>query len=268
MKALRFIVFRLIALLAIIYLAAIVYLYFNQEKFIFRPTILAKDYNYKFNADFEEVNIPSFDGIKLNGLLFKSEKAKGLVFYLHGNAGALDSWGENAAIYTKLGYDFFILDYRGFGKSEGKIEIEEQFNKDISEVYKYLKTKYKENRITIIGYSIGTGPATILASKNHPSKLILQSPYYSFKELSSTRMPFVPSFIKKYNFETDKYLQKVKAPIYIFHGDKDELIPSENSVKLSRLFKREDHLYLLENQEHLGMNDNIEYQTELKIILN
>lgn len=268
MEAFRFIVFRLVALLVIIYLVAIAYLYFNQEKLIFRPTILAKDYKYKFNADFEEINIPSFDGIKLNGLLFKSIEAKGLVFYLHGNAGALDSWGENAAVYTKLGYDFFILDYRGFGKSEGKIQSQDQFNKDISEAYKYLKTKYKESQIIIIGYSIGTGPAVILASKNYPGKLILQSPYYNFKELSSARFPFVPNFIKKYTFETDKHIEKVKAPIYIFHGDKDELIPFDNSIRLRKLFKEEDHLYLLKNQEHLGMNDNIEYQTELKRILN
>lgn len=268
MQLLKFILTRIILLFAIIYLLAIIFLYFSQESLIFRPTILTKDFKYKFDSDFEEVNIPSFDKINLNGLLFKKENSKGLVFYLHGNAGALDSWGRNAEIYNNLGYDFFVLDYRGFGKSDGKIQSEEQFNKDIASVYDFLKTRYEEENITIIGYSIGSGPATILASKNNPKRLILQSPYYNFGELSSSKLPFVPSFIKRYKFETDKYISKVKAPIYIFHGDSDALIPFENSLKLSKLNKSQDNLYILKNQEHNGMNDNLEYQTELKNILN
>ena len=245
-----------------------IYLYFNQESLIFRPSILAKDYKFRFNSDFEELNIPSFDKTNLSGLLFKTENSKGLVFYLHGNAGALDSWGKNAAIYNNLGYDFFVLDYRGYGKSEGKIKNEEQFNKDIDAVYDSLKAKYKEENITIIGYSIGSGPATILASKNNPKRLILQSPYYNFSELSSSKIPFIPKFIKRYSFATNVFITRVKAPIYIFHGDSDALIPFENSIRLSKLCKPTDHLYILKNQIHNKINDNLEYQEQLKNILN
>lgn len=268
MKLLKFILIRLIAFTVILYLFAMIYLYFNQESLIFRPSILAKDYKFRFNSDFEELNVLSFDKTNLNGLLFKTENAKGLVFYLHGNAGALDSWGNNAEIYNNLGYDFFVLDYRGYGKSGGKIENEEQFNKDIDAVYDFLKTKYKEKNITVIGYSIGSGPATILASKNNPKQLILQSPYYNFSELSSSKIPFIPKFIKRYNFATNIFIKKVKAPIYIFHGDSDALIPFENSVRLSKLYKSTDHLYILKNQIHNRINDNLEYQEQLKNILN
>lgn len=268
MKLLKFILIRLIAFTVILYLFAMIYLYFNQESLIFRPSILAKDYKFRFNSDFEELNIPSFDKTNLNGLLFKTENAKGLVFYLHGNAGALDSWGDNAEIYNNLGYDFFVLDYRGYGKSDGKIENEEQFNKDIDAVYNFLKVRYSEDKISVIGYSIGSGPATILASKNNPKRLILQSPYYNFGELSSSKLPFVPNFIKRYKFETDKYISKVQAPIYIFHGENDALIPFENSVRLSKLYKKEDHLYILKNQEHNRINYNLEYQAQIKNILN
>ena len=99
------------------------------------------------------------------------------MFYLHGNAGALDTWGDIAKVYTSLGYDIFILDYRGFGKSEGSIYSEEQFYKDVQAAYDVMRKEYPENKIVVEGYSIGTGPATILAATNHPKLLLLQAPY-------------------------------------------------------------------------------------------
>lgn len=268
MQLLKFILSRIILLLALIYLLAIIFLYFSQESLIFRPTILAKDFKYKFDADFEEVNIPSFDKTNLNGLFFKVKNPKGLIFFLHGNMGALDSWGNQAEFYNSIGYDFFIMDYRGYGKSGGTIENEAQFNKDIDAVYDFLKAKYSEDKISVIGYSIGSGPATILASENNPKRLVLQSAYYNFGELSSSKLPFVPNFIKRYKFETDQYISKVKVPIYIFHGENDALIPVENSVRLSKLYKPTDHLYILKNQEHNRINYNLEYQEQIKNILN
>jgi alpha-beta hydrolase superfamily lysophospholipase len=234
---------------------------------VFQSSKLAADYKFEFQQNFEEINITSFDGTKLNGLLFKAENAKGLIFYLHGNSGTLETWGNIAPNYTNLGYDIFILDYRGFGKSEGKINSEEQVYNDISAAYKHLLTKYKESKIIITGYSIGTGPATYLASNNKPKALILQAPYYNFLELSSSKVPFFPDFLKKFKFETNVFITKIKAPIYIFHGKEDRLIGYENSVRLSKLLKPTDHFYSLENQDHIGINENEDFLKELEGIL-
>ncbi|WP_228515164.1 alpha/beta hydrolase [Flavobacterium sp. MR2016-29] len=234
---------------------------------VFQSAKLSRDYKFDYQQKFEELNIRSFDGINLNGLLFKAENSKGLIFYLHGNAGTLETWGKIAKIYTNLGYDIFILDYRSFGKSEGEIENEEQLNKDISIVYKKMCSKYPENKIIITGYSIGSGLAAILASENKPKALILQSPYYSFTELSTTRVPFFPDFMKKFSLETYDYLPKIKAPIYIFHGIQDQLIPYQNSVRLNNLLKSNGHFYPLKNQEHIGINENEDFQNQLKNIL-
>ncbi|WP_228519125.1 alpha/beta hydrolase [Flavobacterium sp. LC2016-12] len=199
--------------------------------------------------------------------MFKADKSKGLIFYLHGNAGTLETWGKIAKTYTNLGYDIFILDYRSFGKSDGEIENEEQLNKDISIVYETFTKRYSENKIIIAGYSIGSGFAAILASENKPKALILQSPYYSFTELSAGRVPFFPDFMKKFQLETYEYLPKIKAPIYIFHGKEDQLIPYENSVRLSKIIKSNAHFYPLNDQGHIGMNENSDFQNQLRIIL-
>ena len=267
LKTLKFLTIVLLAFFVVIYVFIVSYVYFNQVGMVFQTSQLSKDYQFDFQQTFEEINITSFDGIKLNGLLFEAEKSKGLIFYLHGNAGTLETWGKIAKIYTRLGYDIFILDYRSFGKSEGEIENEEQLNKDVSVVYKILTKRYPENKIIITGYSIGSGLATILAYENHPKALILQSPYFSFTELSSKRVPFFPDFLKKFSLETFEYLPKVKAPIYIFHGMNDPLIPYENSVRLSRLLKSNKHFYPLKDQEHIGMNENNDFQNQLKVIL-
>ena len=199
--------------------------------------------------------------------MFQTEKPKGLIFYLHGNAGTVENWGSIASNYTNLGYDIFILDYRGFGKSEGEISSEEQLFSDISSAYNQLKKQYKEENIIITGYSIGSGMATYLASKNHPKSLILQAPYYHLQDLATEKFPIVPDFVVKYKIPTFEFIKKVKSPIYIFHGYDDYVIPYENSLKLKTILKPIDKLFSLENQGHLGINDNSKFLFELEEIL-
>ncbi len=102
-----------------------------QERFIFFPEKLSSDYKFTFRQDFEEVSIKAGDGTALHGLIFTSVNSKGLIFYLHGNAGSVRTWGDVVKTYTDLGYDVFILDYRGYGKSGGSISSEQQLYDDI-----------------------------------------------------------------------------------------------------------------------------------------
>ncbi|KOP36140.1 alpha/beta hydrolase [Flavobacterium sp. WLB] len=267
LKTLKFLSIVLLCFFLIIYVLIISYVYFNQVELVFHSSRLPKDYKFDYQQKFEEINIKSFDGTILNGLLFKAENSKGLIFYLHGNAGTLETWGKIAKVYTSLGYDIFILDYRSFGKSEGEIENEEQLSKDISIVYQSMTKRYPEDKIIIAGYSIGSGFAAKLAFENKPKSLLLQAPYYNFLELSSKRVPMFPNFMKKFSLETNVYLPQIKAPIYIFHGTADQLIPFDNSVRLKKLLKSNAAFYPLKNQEHIGVNENEDFQNQLKTIL-
>jgi alpha-beta hydrolase superfamily lysophospholipase len=242
-------------------------LYFFQEKLIFFPDKLNKNYQFSFNQTFEEVNIKTKDNIRLNGLLFTAERAKGLVFYLHGNAGALNSWGEVATRYTSLNYDVFILDYRGYGKSEGTINSQAQLFEDVQTAYDEMKKKYREETIVVLGYSIGTGPATKLASVNSPKLLILQAPYYSLTDMMRHTYPIIPTFLLKYKFRTNEYIKDCKMPVVIFHGNRDEVIYYGSSLKLKTQMKPQDTLITLDGQGHNGMTDNPEYISALGKIL-
>lgn len=250
-----------------LYLILCVILYFNQEKLIFFPEQLEKNYEFKFGQNFEELNFKTTDNTSLNGLLFKADNSKGLIFYLHGNAGSLSSWGNVAQTYTELDYDVFILDYRSYGKSEGTISGQEQLFEDNQFVYNELKKEYNEQEITILGYSIGTGLASKLASDNSPKQLILQAPYYSLTNMMNKRFWFIPTFILKYKFATNDYLKDCKMPITIFHGKVDQVISFKNSLKLKAEFENKINLIELAGQGHNGITDNNHYKMELQRIL-
>jgi len=126
-----------------LYAIVCVLLFFNQEKLIFYPTKLDPHFQFAFAGKFEEINIKTPDNKILNGVLFKADSTKGLIFYLHGNAGALDTWGDVTKTYTDMHYDVFMLDYRGYGKSEGQISSEHQFLDDVQLAYDHVNKKKK-----------------------------------------------------------------------------------------------------------------------------
>ena len=252
--------------LFILYLLVCALLYMFQGNLIFFPQKLERHHRFEFAQPFEEIYIQTEDGVLLHSLLFTVDEPKGVVFYLHGNAGSLLNWGSVAYVYNELQYDVFLLDYRGFGKSEGSISNETQFYNDVQAAYDTLLDRYEEDQIAVLGYSIGTGPAAKIAADNNPALLILQAPYYSLTDLVSSIYPFVPGFLLKYKFPTYRYLEEANMPIVIFHGTDDRVISSESSIKLKNRFPQ-INLVLLEGQGHNGMTENRKYQQEMKRVL-
>jgi len=262
---------RIIAFLAcitLLYVIAMTFLYFNQEKFYFHPKTLATNYQYHFDAEFEEINIPVDKNNTINSLLFKSKNSKGVILYLHGNAGALHDWGMRAPLYTDNNYDILFVDYRGFGKNKNQLESEEMLHSDIQHAYDLLKTKYLENEIVVLGFSIGSGLAAKVAANNTPKALILEAPYYSFESLVHEIAPIVPCFLIEYKIPTHKFIEKVRCPITIFHGKDDQLItPEENSIPLQLLDTDNITLHLINNCNHNGIYRSDYYLKTLPILL-
>ena len=216
----RKLILQTLTIVLIGYVVICLLLFFIQEKLIFFPEKLAANFKFPFPEKFEEVTIPTADDKLLHGLLFAADSSKGLIFYLHGNAGSVHSWGDAAKRYTELNYDVFMLDYRGYGKSQGSIQSQSQFFADVQLAYDVMKKRYDESRIVVLGYSIGTGAATKIASANHPKLLILQAPYYSLVDVMRRAYPIIPTFLLKYRFETNKNIANCKMAVTIFLGDK------------------------------------------------
>lgn len=254
-------------IIALLYVVICALLYFFQERVIFFPQKLSNEHTFEFEEAFEEVSIQSSEDYKLHGLYFKADSSKGLIFYLHGNAGSLDSWGRVAGAYTKLNYDVFILDYPGYGKSGGAIKSKKQLFDDMQLAYNKMLDQYTPDKISILGYSIGTGMAAKLASTNKAKRLILQAPYYNLKDLMTHTYRILPTFLLRYNFETNEYIQDCKMPITIFHGDQDRVIYPGSSSKLKQHLKTTDELIILKGQGHNGMTKNPDYLEAIENIL-
>ncbi|MES2332094.1 MAG: alpha/beta fold hydrolase [Bacteroidota bacterium] len=268
-KAKKIFRFSLIVLL-ISYVALCLGYSFFQKYFLMTNT-KPSNYVYQFEGNFEERNVQTRDGKKLNGLLFKSDSSNGLIFYLHGGGHTLEKWGKYAKTYTDLHYDIFFLDYRGFGKSQGDLPTEKQLYSDVQDAYNNLKTTYREDNIIVFGYSFGTAPASMLSADNKPRMLILQAPYYSGDAAVKENYPFlysiIPTFLLKYKLKTYEFLERTKVPIVIFHGNKDSTFNVSQSYKLKKLFKSGDELIVLENQGHNGFTENKEYLKQLTRVL-
>ena len=230
----------------IIYLVSCILLHFFQEPLMFHARKLPSDHQFQFSVDYEEIIIKTIDGTKLHGVLCKADSSAGLIFFLHGTGGNVEWYKESIPIYTGLNYDIFLLDYRGYGKSEGKITSEEQFYDDVRLVYKNLQNLYSEDNIVIIGFSLGGVPAAMLASRNKPKCLILEGTAYSILEKAKKKLPFLPvSLILRYKFEIKEYIKEIKVPIAVFHGDQDDAANVSNSLRLKPFLKSEDQLFIL-----------------------
>ena len=256
-----------VAILSILYAIICVLAYALQERLIFFPDRLDNQYQFTFPEPFQEIFIDTDDGNSLHGLLFTTAQSKGVILYLHGNAGALDGWGDVASTYLKLQYDVLLLDYRGFGKSGGEIENESQLAQDVQRAYDYLLRKYQEHDIVVLGYSLGSGLAAKLASVNRPRLLIMQAPYYSLTDMMRHSFPFLPTFLLKYKLRTNEALRECQMPIVLFHGDQDEVIPYSQSLKLRELLKPGDTLITLDGVGHNGMTYNPAYIRAIQLLL-
>lgn len=259
---------KILLIVAIVYVVLCVVFYVFQHYFFFRPEILPKHFEYNYPFPFEEVNFEMEDGGEINGLHFKVPNAKGVICYFKGNSRSVKGWAKFARDFIGKGYDFFMIDYRGFGKSSGKRNEITLFN-DAQTVYKWLTTQYPEEDILIYGRSLGSGIATRIASWNKPKMLILDSPYYSFLYQIKTYGFWLPlSLILRYQIRTDQFIKKVTSPVFVIHGTRDRLIAFKQGKMLHELIPDHSSLIAIEGGGHNNLPDYSEYHEHLYDILN
>jgi alpha-beta hydrolase superfamily lysophospholipase len=235
---------------------------------MFKPEKLPKDFLFEYeHQEIEEYNVETRDGAILNGLRFKAQNPKGIVFYLKGNSKSIKGWGKFAVDFTRHGYDVLMVDYRGFGKSTGRL-TQKAIKRDMQVIYNKIKENVDEKYIILYGRSLGSGFAAKLASMNNPRMLILDAPYYSLSKVAKKYIPFMPlSLLLKFPMPTYKWLQYVNCPIHIIHGTDDRLIPYRTSVKLSKIKPSLTTLYTVIGGGHKNLNTFESYHKMLGEII-
>lgn len=249
------IILKWLKIIIIIYCSIGIILYYTQEKFLFHPRALPYNYMYSFKDSFKEVNIQMNKNDMLNMVqFFPVSITRGVVLYFHGNMENINHYAEYASNFTRMGYQVWMPDYPGFGKSNGDL-TEEKLYQVAAETYKLARSKYAGDSIIIYGKSLGTGIAAQLASRVQCRRLILESPYYSIPDLFSAYAPIYPTkSMAHFKIPTIDYLSEITAPITIFHGTDDGVIPYSRSLKLKQVLKKDDQFIPIDLGNHNDLN--------------
>ena len=216
---------------ALLYAALLALVWWQQERLIFLPTALPATHRFDVGADVHEVAV-DVPGARLHALHLKLPQPKGVVFYLHGNAGNLDGWFSNPGFWRGLNFDLFMLDYRGYGKSSGRIESQAQLEADVRAAWASIAPRYAGLRRVVFGRSLGSALAAALAAEVQPELTVLVSPYESMAALAAEHYRWVPQALLRYPLHTDRALARVKSPLLLIHGEQDTLIEPQHSARL------------------------------------
>lgn len=262
-------IIRIIQWAVIIYCLVGIALYYLQEKIIFHPKPVAFTDKFSIERAFREINIPYDQQANLSIVKFEvpQQKRKGALLYFHGNMNNLEYYAPMTAEFQDRGYEVWILDYPGYGKSTGKIS-EKLIYEYAEQLYRLANSEIKADSIVLYGKSLGTGVASYIAAKHSSRYLILETPYYSMHSLAFSRLPLYPAaLMMDYEFPVYTYLKECKSPVFIFHGTDDSTIPLSNSKKLKKYLKPNDEFLIVEDGEHNGLQKNPLVQERLNSIL-
>lgn len=205
-------------------------IYFPERELALTPRV------YKF--DYGDVSLSTEDGVRLHGWFVPAPRARATLLYLHGNGGNISHRLEKIAIFRALGLDVLIVDYRGYGKSEGSPD-EQGTYRDARAAWVHLTQQrgLAPARIIVYGESLGGAVASTLAAElsaeRAPRALIVESSFTSAADLGQELYPWLPvRWLSRYRYDGRAAIAKVRAPVLVIHSRADEIIPFRHGEAL------------------------------------
>jgi len=202
---------------------------------IFAPT---RDYIAKpsdFNLTAEDAWPQTEDNTKLHGWFFGAAQPKSAIIFLHGNAANISGLLSYVEGWTERDVSVLLIDYRGYGQSEGSIKHGKDIFLDAEAGVNWLEKQkgFTPSNIILYGQSIGSAPAIELATKQEFQALILEAPFTSTAELSKLHYGFNPNkLLGDFAYENEKKISGIKCPVFIMHGTQDEVSPFSMGKRL------------------------------------
>jgi fermentation-respiration switch protein FrsA (DUF1100 family) len=208
--------------------------YIMQPSMVFYPYLDLVETPAAWGLEYEEVYLSSQDGVRLHGWYIPRDKAEEVVLFLHGNGGNISHRGASIEIFNRLGLDVLIIDYRGYGKSEGSPD-EKGLYEDARTAWRYLVEQrgFKAKQIILFGRSLGAAVASKLAAEVEPEKVILESAFSRSRDMADRMMPFVSRIaVMRYPFNSMERIKDIHARLLMLHSPDDEIIPYDLGKKL------------------------------------
>ncbi len=262
--------FSWLKIIIIVYCGLGIALYSLQETILLHPKKLHPGHQFKFKQPFQELNIPfsKTDTVSMIKFYPPDSLRKGLVLYFHGNKDNVEHYAEFTNLFTAKGYEVWMPDYPGFGKSTGELTEKKLFS-IAYEIQKMAALEYGKDSIIVYGKSLGTSIAAYAATVQTFKHLVLETPYYSIPSLFRSYAFIYPAGVmSKYELPTYKFLPEVKSPVTILHGTGDWVVPYRSGVKLKRFLKPSDSFIKIPEGSHNNLSQSPIYQQALDSLLN
>jgi uncharacterized protein len=205
----------------------------------------------------EDVWFKVEDGTRLHGWLVRSARRPpaATVIFLHGNGGNLSYLGWLGEGLADRGFDVLLFDYRGYGRSEGSVSDERGIYEDADAAYDFVTggLGVPPSKVVLYGQSLGTTAAVDVAARKGCGALVLESGLSSAGDMAAAIMPWLPRFARgltENRFDSVGKLPSVRCPVFVSHGDRDEVIPVEQGRKLHAAAPEPKRLVIVKGAGH------------------
>jgi len=202
-------------------------MYFQQKHMIFYPMGELYQTPVQWGLDYEDVTLRTVDDVQLHGWYIPRQQSQQVLLFFHGNAGNISHRRHSIEIFHRLGLNVFIIDYRGYGQSEGS-PGEQGLYEDADAAWRYLieEKAFAPGQILIFGRSLGGAVAAKLASDVNARGLMLESTLSSARDFARHAFKILSRLVvMRYDFNTIEYIQHVNYPVLVMHSPKDEIMP-------------------------------------------
>lgn len=205
-----------------------------EKRFLFHPETEHAAQPNALGLPYEDVIIRAPDGVRIHGWFLPHRAARATLLFLHGNAGNISHRLPKARRLHDIGLQVLLLDYRGYGRSEGRMS-EAGAYRDARAAWETLRARpdVDETRVVCFGESLGGAVAIDLAARVPCRALIVESSFTSISELVGDLVPFPPiRWLVSNRFDSLRKLPRVEAPILFIHGTADDLVPVRHAHRL------------------------------------
>jgi uncharacterized protein len=246
----RFLKFSLLCTLTT-YLSVCGYLYVNQ-----RTMIYAADRSYAPPKavglpEMQEVTLQTQDGLSLTSWYAPAKAGKRTIIWFHGNAAGVSKRAASYRALLDAGYGVLALEYRGFAHNEGTPTEEGLYHDARAAIAFTQKQGIAPHDIILLGHSLGSGVAMQLSTEFTPFATVLLSPYSSVSAVAQERYWYIPvMLLLKDHFDSISQAASLSAPILIFHGTEDSVIPVHHAQQLYDAIPTQKNLFIFEGLNH------------------